>query len=83
MTQQFPPAMPNFEPVFTHSDINLVRVIITALKAHGFHPREDGPINAASFPGFSETDGYAIEVPSSEAEDARLLAGHLHEEMFR
>lgn len=50
------------------------RVLVTALQAHGFHPRElsDGGLPGLGG-GFSE-EGFPIDVPAPEAADATPLA---------
>jgi len=75
--------MANFETVLTHPDASIVRIIVTALKAHGFNPREDGLEGLPGMPGVSFSKGYGIQVPSEEAGDARLLAEALLEEMVK
>lgn len=75
--------MANFETVLTHPDAGIVRVIVTALKAHGFNPRDDGTEGLPGMPGVEFGKGYAIQVPAEEAADARLLAGALLEEMLK
>lgn len=75
--------MREYETIFANEDLNIVRVLITALEAHGFHPRKDGPAHSASFPGVAPKGGFAIDVPDNEAGDARLLANALYEDMTR
>ena len=75
--------MANFETVLTHPDAGIVRIIVTALKAHGFNPREEGTGGLPGMPGVDFGKGYRIEVPPGEAADARLLANALLEEMVK
>ncbi len=60
----------------------MARVLITALKAHGFHPREGGDSGLPGLPGVYGPKGIPIEVPEDEAEDGRLLAGALLGDML-
>lgn len=75
--------MANFETVLSHKDASIIRVIATALKAHGFNPREDGLDGLPGMPGVQFGDGFAIQVPGDEAADARLLAEDLLKEMLK
>ena len=74
--------MANFETVLSHQDANVVRVIVIALKAHGFHPLEEGLAGPLGYPGVVSPKGMDIKVPSQEAWDARLLADALLQEML-
>lgn len=74
--------MPNFETVLSHRDANIIRVIVTALRAHGFHPRDDGTDGLPGMPGIEFGKGFAVQVPAEEAADARLLAEDLLKEML-
>jgi hypothetical protein len=64
-------------------DPTLARVLIAALKAHGFHPDEggDGGLPGVTDPFFGQ--GLPIRVPEEEARDARLLAEDLLKDMTR
>lgn len=54
-------------------DLDVARVLVTALRAHGFHPVEPAD---GGFPGIALPSGKIdIAVPQEEEEDARLLAG--------
>ena len=66
--------MKNFETILSHQDANVVRVIGIALKAHGFHPLDEGLAGPLGYPGVVSPKGLDIVVPSREAADARLLA---------
>lgn len=70
--------MQNFESVFTHPNLSIVRVISTALRAHGFDVRDD---ESVSFPGVGSKDGFSINVPGEQAGDAKLLAEDLFKDM--
>mgnify|MGYP001127306798 CR=1 FL=1 len=67
-----------FETILEVYDADKARVLIAALAAHGFHPAELGN---AGFPGVFDSEGIPINVPESEARDARLLAEALLRDM--
>lgn len=75
--------MPNFETVLTHPDAAIVRIIVAALKAHGFNPRDDGTDGLPGMPGIEFGKGFAVQVPGDEAKDAKMLAEALLEEMVK
>ena len=62
-------------------DPAVARVLITALRAHGFHPMEGGDSGLPGLPGVFGPKGVAIRVPEEESRDARLLAEALLKEM--
>ncbi|MGV3651355.1 MAG: hypothetical protein ACO1OK_08010 [Devosia sp.] len=70
-----------FETVAEIADPSQARVLITALKAHGFHPLEGGENGLPGLPGVYGARGIAIAVPDAEARDARLLLGDLIDDM--
>jgi hypothetical protein len=70
-----------YETIAEITDPSAARVLILALKAHGFHPMEGGDSGLPGLPGVFGPRGIAISVPEDEAEDARLLAESLIEEM--
>lgn len=70
--------MDKFETIFTHQDPGILRIIMVALKAHGFHPNEGG---SSGLPGLTTPNGTGIRVPADEAEDAKMLAEALLGEM--
>lgn len=62
-------------------DPSLARVLIAALKAHGFHPLEAGE---GGLPGVTDAffgKGIPIMVPEDEAADGKLLAEDLLKQM--
>ncbi len=73
--------MANFETILSHQDANIVRIISIALKAHGFHPLDESLAGPLGYPGVISPRGVNLQVPSSEAEDARMLAEALLAEM--
>ncbi len=70
-----------FESIAELQDPAAARVLITALKAHGFHPLEGGENGLPGLPGVYGPRGIDIAVPEDEAEDAKVLADALIAEM--
>jgi len=58
-------------------------VLIAALKAHGFHPKEGGENGLPGLAGVYGPKGIPIELPEDEAGDGKLLAEALVAEMLR
>ncbi len=58
-------------------------MLIAALKAHGFHPKEGGDSGLPGLPGVYGPKGIAIELPEDEAGDGKILADVLVAEMLR
>ena len=75
--------MANFETVITHRDAGVLRIIVVALRAHGFHPLDAGVEGLPGLPGVSTPRGMGVQVPFSEAVDAKMLAEVLLDEMTR
>ena len=57
-------------------------MLITALKAHGFHPREGVESGLPGLPGVYGPKGIPIELPEEEAADGKVLAEALVKEML-
>ena len=73
-----------FETIAELESAAEARVLVMALKAHGFHPFGDGEDGLPGLPGIRGLDGkIAVRVPESEAVDARLLANALLIDMRR
>ena len=70
------------ETIAQVEDPSMVRVLITALKAHGFHPVETGDGGLPGLNGLFGNPGTPIRVPEDEAADARILAEDLLREML-
>ena len=71
-----------FEKIAEIDDPSVARVLITALKAHGFHPLEGPESGFPGLPGVYGPKGIAIEVPEAEVRDAKPLAEALVREML-
>lgn len=72
----------DFETIAELEKSSEARVLVTALKAHGFHPLEGGEDGLPGMPGVRGVRGLiAIRVPENEADDARLLANALLADM--
>lgn len=71
-----------FETVASVEDPSVARVLIAALRAHGFHPREGAENGLPGFAGVYGPKGIPIELPESEAADGRVLAEVLVKEML-
>jgi hypothetical protein len=70
-----------YETIAEIADPAIARVLVAALRGYGFHPLArdvDGP---PGMPGYTGTTGLPVEVPASEAADARVLAGALLTDM--
>jgi hypothetical protein len=70
-----------YETIAEILDPSAARVLILALKAHGFHPLEGGESGLPGLPGVFGPKGVPIRVPEGEAADARLLAETLISDM--
>jgi hypothetical protein len=71
-----------FETVATVEDPSIARVLIAALSAHGFHPREGAQHGLPGLSGVYGPKGIPIELPEDEATDGRLLAEVLVKDML-
>lgn len=71
-----------FKTIAEVEDPSVARVLITALKAHGFHPLEGAESGLPGLPGVYGPRGIAIELPEEEAAYAKLLADVLLKEML-
>jgi hypothetical protein len=71
------------ETIANIEDPTMARVLIAALKAHGFHPIEGGE---GGLPGVTDVffgKGIPVRVPDEEAQDAKLLADDLLKQMLK
>jgi hypothetical protein len=71
----------SFETIAEVADPSAARVLILALKAHGFHPIEGGDSGLPGLPGVFGPKGVPIQVLEEEADDARVLAEELLRQM--
>lgn len=62
-------------------DDGVARIILVALRAHGFHPLEPRDGGLPGVPNLFGREGVGIEVPEEEAADATLLLGELLKDM--
>jgi len=72
-----------YETVAEIEDPSVARVLIAALKAHGFHPKEGGENGLPGLAGVYGPKGIAIELPEEEAADGKILADALVAEMVK
>ncbi len=70
-----------FETIAEVADPAIARVLITALKAHGFHPLDGAGDGLPGLPGVFAPGGIPIAVPEGEADDAQALVDVLIAEM--
>jgi hypothetical protein len=71
-----------FETIAEVQEIAIARVLITALRAHGFSPLDNAD-GIPGLPGAIGPRGIPISVPEEEAGDARVLAEDLLREMMQ
>jgi hypothetical protein len=64
-------------------DEGVARVVLVALRAHGFHPLEPRNGGLPGVPNLFGAEGVGIEVPEDEAADATLLLEELLKDMDR
>ena len=58
-------------------------MLITALKAYGFDPVEEGQDGIAGMPGIRGISGdFALKVPDEQAKDAKILCDELLKQMI-
>ena len=70
-----------FAPIVQVRSQSTARVLIVALRAHGFHPLEPREGGLPGVPSIFGPDGLIVEVPEDEVEDATLLATDLLRDM--
>ena len=70
-----------FETIAELEELAEARALVAALRAYGLHPL-DADMELPGLPGIRGLKGkIAIQVPESEADDARLLANSLLADM--
>ena len=70
-----------YQTVAQIEDPAVARVLIAALKAHGFHPLEGPEHGLPGLAGVYGPKGIPIELPVDEVADGRLLAEALVADM--
>ena len=70
-----------FQIIAHVEDPSAARVLVVALRAHGFHPLETGEGGLPGVPNLFGPEGIPVQVPEDEAADATLLATQLLREM--
>ncbi len=70
-----------FEPIIQVKNQSAARILLVALKAHGFHPLEPREGGLPGVPNLFGPGGFVIEVPEDEAADAGMLARDLLKDM--
>lgn len=73
--------MTDYETIALVKEESAVRVLIAALRAHGFNPREPSDGGLPGLGSAALPRGIPIEVPEEEARDARPLAEALLRDM--
>ena len=71
----------SYQTIAQVKDLSAARVLIVALRAHGFHPLEQGEGGLPGVPNLFGAEGVAVQVPEDEASDATLLANDLLKDM--
>jgi hypothetical protein len=72
-----------FQTIAQVPNSGIARILLVALRAHGFHPLEPRDGGLPGVPNLFGPDGVSIEVPEDEAEDATSLAAELLKDMER
>ncbi|KKB07345.1 hypothetical protein [Devosia chinhatensis] len=70
-----------FQPIAQVKDQSQARILLVALRAHGFHPLDPREGGLPGVPNLFGAGGFILEVPEEEAADATLLAGELLKDM--
>jgi len=70
-----------FQPIAVVKNQSQARILLVALRAHGFHPLEPREGGLPGMPNLFGAEGFILEVPEEEAIDAELLAGELLKDM--
>lgn len=73
----------DFATIAQVRDAGVARIILVALRAHGFHPLELRDGGLPGVPNLFGREGVGIDVPESEAADATLLVEELLKDMQR
>lgn len=73
----------DFATIAQVRDQGVARIILVALRAHGFHPLDLRDGGLPGVPNLFGREGVGIEVPESEVADATLLVQELLKDMER
>jgi len=71
----------SYQTIVNVDNPSTARVLVVALRAHGFHPLEHGEGGLPGVGNIFGKGGVPVQVPEEEAEDATLLAVELLKEM--
>jgi hypothetical protein len=71
----------SYEVIANVDNPTTARVLVVALRAHGFHPLEHGEGGLPGVGNIFGKGGTPVQVPEEEAADAMLLATELLKEM--
>ena len=71
----------SYQTIAQVKDLSAARVLVVALRAHGFHPLEQGEGGLPGVPNLFGAEGVAVQVLEDEASDATLLANDLLKDM--
>ncbi len=80
MTTNMEPLM-KFAPIIQVKSQSVARVLIVALRAHGFHPLDPREGGLPGVPNLFGPEGFVVEVPEDEVADATALAEDLLRDM--
>jgi hypothetical protein len=70
-----------FETIAQVRDAGVARIVLVALRAHGFHPLEPSDGGLPGVPNLFGPEGIGIDVPESEVADATVLVQQLLKDM--
>jgi len=70
-----------YETIAEVESPDVARVLAVALRAHGFHPLEQGDGGLPGVRGLFGREGIPVQVPQEEARDATVLARELLKDM--
>ena len=70
-----------FAPILQVKNQSVARVLIVALRAHGFHPLDPREGGLPGVPNLFGPEGFVVEVPEEEVGDATVLAEALLRDM--
>jgi hypothetical protein len=70
-----------YETIAEVESLDMARVLAVALRAHGFHPLEQGDGGLPGVRGLFGPKGIPVQVPEDEARDATVLARELLKDM--